>query len=173
MPKRITYQKGELLNGIKFIKDIESICERRMALFECPYCGKEFECRISDVKSGMTQSCRCYQARGWHKTHGLRGHPLYSKWASIKKRCYNKNEDNYIYYGGREISMCDEWINNFMAFYDYILTLPKIETNEKLTIDRIDNDGNYEPGNLRWATHKMQMANKRGWGSVTRKTIRQ
>ena len=75
-------------------------------------------------------------------------HALYQKWLGIKKRCFIKTRPDYKYYGGRGIKMCKDWIHDFSAFYAYVKTLPEYDLN--LTLDRIDNDGDYESGNLRW-----------------------
>lgn len=92
-------------------------------------------------------------------SHRLSKHPLYRRWAGIKNRCLNTNNPLYKYYGARGITICDEWKNDFKAFYDYVMSLPNY--NLKLTIERIDNDGNYEPGNIKWADMFEQCANKR------------
>jgi len=87
-------------------------------------------------------------------------HPLYSKWSSIKQRCYNLKNKDYKNYGGRGIKMYSDWINNFESFRLYIeINIGKKE--EGYTLDRIDNNGNYEPGNLRWASCKQQTRNRR------------
>ncbi len=81
------------------------------------------------------------------------------------QRCCNPNNLQYIHYGGRGIKICDEWLNDFKAFYDYVISLEGYDKNNigqgKLTIDRINNDGNYEPGNLRWADQRTQSTNSR------------
>lgn len=83
--------------------------------------------------------------------------PEWSAWSSIKTRCYNKNSNTYHKYGGRGIKMCDEWLNSFQAFHDYVGDKPSLAHS----IDRIDNNGNYEPGNVRWATGSQQILNQR------------
>ena len=88
----------------------------------------------------------------YHKkyTHGMTGSPEYITWASMKTRCYNKNAGNYKYYGGREITVCERWHNSFEAFHKDMGPRPFPEAE----LDRINNDGNYEPGNCRWITHE-------------------
>jgi hypothetical protein len=91
------------------------------------------------------------------KTHGLTDHPLMKKWISIKQRCYNLNNSRYKNYGGRGIEVCDEWKDNFKAFYDWCLAN---NYSSNLTIDRINNNGNYEPNNCRFISNKKQQLNK-------------
>lgn len=92
--------------------------------------------------------------------HGLYGHRLYDIWADIKRRCYNNKNKRYEYYGARGIKICDEWQNDVKAFYDYVIALPNYD-EKRYSIDRINNDGNYEPGNVRWASDHTQKANRR------------
>lgn len=82
---------------------------------------------------------------------------IYSIYDGMRKRCYRKNKDNYEHYGGRGITICDEWLNDFMSFYNWAINNGY---QDDLTIDRIDNDGNYEPDNCRWATWEEQFYNK-------------
>lgn len=87
--------------------------------------------------------------------HGMYGTRTYRSWDSMKQRCLNSNDPSYPRYGGRGIEICSQWLT-FIGFYADMGERP-----EGLTLDRIDNDGNYEPGNCRWATAKEQRANQR------------
>lgn len=80
---------------------------------------------------------------------GTTNHPLYGKRSQIISRCYDKNNKSYKNYGARGITVCKEWRDDFMAFHDYIIVLPGYG-EAGLTLDRRNNDGNYEPGNLRF-----------------------
>jgi hypothetical protein len=90
-------------------------------------------------------------------------HPLYKKWCNMRHRCRKQWHCKYDYYGGRGIDVCDEWHDDFWAYVDYIEALPHAYEDGR-TIDRIDNDKGYFPGNVRWATHSEQMANRRRYG---------
>ncbi len=83
-----------------------------------------------------------------HTTHGMTGTRIYKNWANIKSRCFNSNDNDYPRYGGRGITIYPAWINDFQAFYDYVSTLENYH-KPSYTLDRINNDGNYEPGNLK------------------------
>lgn len=124
-------------------------------------CGIEKEYRLCSIKNSNTKSCGCL-TRELNKTkftkHNLRYHPLYHTWESIKARCYNKNHKEYKNYGSRGIVICHEWKNNFKSFYDWAILNG---WQKGLTIDRINNDGNYEPDNCRFTTQKIQANNRR------------
>lgn len=113
-----------------------------------------------------TKSCGCLH-RELNKTRGIKHNKrrsrLYSVWASMKQRCENKNGSSYKYYGARGIKLCDEWKNDFMCFYIWANNNGYDEKaiRGKCTIDRINNNGNYEPNNCRWVDMKVQSTNKR------------
>lgn len=140
---------------MKFIKQTVK-GKHQKALYECK-CGKIKECRIDHVKSKLIVSCGCAR-----KTHGhsVKGH--YSKeyltWQSMINRCYCKSNARYNRYGGRGIEVCSEWKNSFEQFLKDMGNRP----DGHYSIDRINNDGNYEPSNCRWADAFTQAINKRG-----------
>ena len=160
MSKAIEYKRGQKLGTCIYLHDVEQTADSRRALFQCLKCGKEFEAEICKIKSLNTKSCGCLKINGPNKfKHHLSYHPLYNKWYDIKRRCYDKRREDYSYYGGRGITMCDEWRNDVKAFYDYVIKLSHYD-ELGMTLDRINNDGNYEPGNLRWTTRRVQTINR-------------
>ncbi len=166
--RKIEYKNGDTIGNCIYIKEANRKHKyNRRCFFKC-ICGKYYIAQIGNVKLGHTTSCGCLSSR-YKKIgfkHGLRNHVIYNRWNSIKNRCYNKNHPRYNDWGGRGIIMHEVWINNFKSFYDYITRLPKyseskLNGNNGITIDRIDNNGNYEPGNIKWSTTEEQNWNKR------------
>lgn len=132
-------------------------------------CGGQKVTATSNLTGGGTQSCGCLQREragpnGSRTTHNLSNTPEYATWQSIKQRCFNKNNRAWIRYGGRGITMAEEWVDSFESFFEHVGPKP----SAKHSIDRIDNDGNYEPGNVRWATSKQQRNNRRDQTSSSR-----
>ena len=116
--------------------------------------------RGSSLRNGQTQSCGCLHTEmlvNRNKTHNLSKSRLYKILYAMKNRCYYPKDKCYNCYGGRGITVCDEWLHDFQAFYDWAMAHGY---NESLTIDRIDTNGNYEPSNCRWITNKEQQYNK-------------
>ena len=124
-------------------------------------CGKEKEIRLDGVISGKIESCNCFQktkVSECNTTHGLSGHPLHKTWRNIKGRCYNPKSHGFEHWGGRGIIICDEWLNEFKLFYDWCIGNG---WKKGLSIDRINNNGNYEPLNCRIVTHQENNCNTR------------
>ena len=125
---------------------------RRYGLYKCGHCGEEFKAKTTRIKSGVIKSCGCLVG----EYHGMKKHRFYATYRNMMKRCYTKSDPSYKNYGGRGISVCEEWqdIIKFVAWADstYI---------EGYTLDRIDSAGNYEPSNCRWADATTQAINQR------------
>ena len=139
----------------------DSKYKHRYGLYKCGFCGEEFKANTNDIKSKNTKSCGCYRKRitsETHKTHGLVGTRLYKIWINMKDRVFKTKNKRYSDYGGRGITICDEWKNDFMSFYNWAMSNGY---SDELSNDRIDNDGNYEPNNCRWVSSNIQNRNKR------------
>lgn len=130
-------------------------------------CGKEIVVISNKLTGGVTQSCGCLflERRGaGNRTHGETHTRLYTIWKGMRHRCYSKSRREYPSYGGRGIMVCPEWRDDFLAFRDWAMANGYDDT---LSIDRIDNDGNYEPANCRWADTKQQNNNRRSNRPIT------
>jgi hypothetical protein len=136
---------------------------RREAYWHCRCdCGTERVVREENLRGGRSQSCGCLHRElmaALRRTHGhsVNPSPEYKSWEAMKDRCCNPNNTSYRHYGGRGITICEQWRNSFEAFYATVGPRP----SSTHSIDRINNDGNYEPGNVRWATRIQQANNKR------------
>lgn len=138
-------------------------------LWECVCdCGNTCFVASTSLKRGRTKSCGCLRNEYLHKpkvgkkTHGKTNSRLYAVWRGMKQMCNDPNSDNYYRYGGRGISVCDEWVSDFTAFEKWAMENGYDETapQGKFTVDRINNDGNYEPSNCRLVDMKTQYHNR-------------
>lgn len=154
--KRI-HKIGDKYNYIEIIGLLGRIKNKTYVKIKCD-CGNYKVIQSCNVKN--TKSCGC-------KTfHGLRSHPLYCVWDNIKGRCYRKSNPKYNIYGGRGITLYDEWKNDFKIFYDYCMSNG---WEEGLRIDRINPDKGYYPNNIRFVTIQQNNFNLRKRKNCTSK----
>lgn len=159
MAKRIEYSSGDIVNsGIVFIADAGTIKRKRRCIFKC-HCGTEFSTTLYAVRSGATRSCGCvYKAtrREINKKHGDYRDPLYKAYTAMKSRCKNANNPNYHRYGGRGITVCQEWEESYIAFKRWAINNGY---KKGLSLDREDNMRGYSPDNCRFVTQKENCQN--------------
>lgn len=160
---------GETINGFEILG---SHCKRSASgkynsyfVVKCTTCGKVTEKARNNLLVGDA-SCECSYKNASHNVRGMSDTRLNKVYRSLIERCENPKCKAYKYYGGRGISVCAEWKNDYQAFYKWAVENGYSEEilpngKNKLTIDRINNDGNYEPSNCRWVTMAVQNKNKR------------
>jgi hypothetical protein len=160
---RATNLTGKVVGRLVVLGPIDkSPCGRVRWLCRCE-CGNLSKVFGSSLRENKTLSCGCLSVdknRAMQTTHGLTYHPLFKRWRNIIDRTTNPNNRSYKDYGGRGITMCDEWRHNFKAFHDYVIQLTHYG-EEGYTLDRIDNSLGYAPGNVKYSDITEQNRNKR------------
>jgi hypothetical protein len=169
-------QPGDRYGQLTVLSEAEPGSDgRRTVLCQCD-CGIQKPIRAKDLLAGNYISCGCVRRQrlhdGMQRTHGhfeeRTGSDVYTSWNNAKNRCYNQKDKSYDDYGGRGIKMCDRWRNSFEAFLEDMGARPSHDHS----LDRINNDGDYEPGNCRWATKSEQNGNRRRFASLAEKLER-
>lgn len=149
---------GKTFNMLTVIEECKER-KRKEKQYKCKCaCGNITYVTGYNLRSGQTKSCGCLSKLNHYKTHGKSNTRLYRIYNNMKERCYNKNVSQYRDWGGRGITICDEWLNDFMSFYDWAY---ENGYDDNLSIDRIDNNKSYSPDNCRWVDVKTQNNNKR------------
>lgn len=157
----------EDFTGLRFNRWTALECVQRSSamqqtLWKCRCdCGRVSNVQSGALKNGLSKSCGCFareQSKLLQSTHKMKGAPEYNTWTSMKQRCLNPRNKDYKNYGARGITIFQEWADDFLAFYRYVGPRPA----EGYTLEREDNDGNYEPGNVSWQPLIVQANNNRG-----------
>lgn len=168
--RSLEYLTGMTFNRWKVKERIEDANDQNTKWKCVCECGNESIVASGALKSGMSKSCGCYkneqtsQRNRAMATHGKTNTRLYRIWNNMKDRCLNSNSKDFVNYGGRGIRIHEDWINDFQVFYDWAMNNGY---SYELSIDRMDNNGHYEPSNCRWTTMEEQQNNTRNNCNIT------
>ncbi len=151
MPNKVKDRSGERTGRLTAVRYLGS------SYWECACdCGSIKTVKAGHLQSGAVKSCGCLYREGNNRTHGMSNAPTWNSWSNMISRCYRTGDKDFHKYGGRGISVCEEWRGSFLSFYLHMGDRPKGKS-----LDRIDVNGNYGPGNCRWATPMEQNRNQR------------
>lgn len=161
--RRVEVVKGQRFGRLRYMEEVSEVNGRRRARFICD-CGNITEAQVHGVRYGKTKSCGCLLVdalRSFSFQHGgtvnKKSTPEYMTWLAMRERCLSPKNNMYPRYGGRGITVCDEWKHSFSSFLSAVGCKP----SPAHSLDRYpNNNGNYEPGNVRWATRTEQARNK-------------
>lgn len=158
LPHRVKDETGNVYGKLTVLRFAGMYNNHARWLCRCE-CGREVDVRGTMLRCGNHRSCGC----GHYKANGLYHTPEHRAWAGMKQRCTNQNLPRYSGWGGRGITVCQRWKDSFLTFYEDMGPRPP----DKDSVERIDNDGNYEPGNCKWATWLEQSRNTRRTRLIT------